>query len=120
MLAVCSGASMGYRYEIFNRPFHHELAYPKNFIPDSRGGEGKIIGHNKGARTSPHPKSLVSRFSQDPRFTTVGVIIRGDGPAKVGNCTHLHSGLISFLRFNWEGSSENCLFHGNLIEYLVS
>jgi len=76
MLAVYSGASMGYRYEIFNRPFHHELAYPKNFIPDSRGGEGKIIGHNKGSRASPYTKSLVSRFSQEPRFTTVVVIIR--------------------------------------------
>ena len=40
MLDVCSGASMGYRHEIFNRPFHPELAHPKNFIPDSPGVGG--------------------------------------------------------------------------------
>ena len=43
---------------------------------------------------------------------------------KLATATFLHLGLISFLHLNWEGNqenpSENCLFHGNLIEYRVS
>jgi hypothetical protein len=66
-----------------------------------------------------YTKYILSSFSQNSRFTTVVVIIRGDGLPKVGNCNLLYLGLISFLHLNCTGIRKNCLFHGHFIEHLV-